>query len=263
MHRASRTAPTGSLSLTLLSLLVVHFATAGCTSTDHPPTAMTGQFNMQPVPKHTGNTGGVLGGMKVIFIDAPAHLLGMATGQTPLRDVRMMEDRDFPDERRKGIYNLVANDFGQREPYTRRYRQIARDDPDYTVRAAAVRALNWSRDREAIPVFVAALSDQNPLVRWEAAKALSNIPDPSAADPLSRTLGNQAETRDVRIAAAEALRNYRTLSVARVLAASLSGRDFGLAWQSRWSLKILTGKDLGYDESAWLGYFTGPEKPFG
>jgi hypothetical protein len=53
------------------------------------------------------------------------------------------------------------------------------------------------------------------------------------------------------------------MGVARVLAASLSGRDFGLAWQSRWSLKILTGKDLGYDESAWLGYLTGPEKPLG
>jgi hypothetical protein len=101
------------------------------------------------------------------------------------------------------------------------------------------------------------------MVRWEAAKALSNIPDPSAAEPLSRTLGNQAETKDVRIAAAEALRHYRTMGVARVLAASLSGRDFGLAWQSRWSLKILTGKDLGYDESAWLGYLTGPEKPLG
>jgi hypothetical protein len=48
-----------------------------------------------------------------------------------------------------------------------------------------------------------------------------------------------------------------------VLAAALSGRDFGLAWQSRWSLKIITNRDYRYDEHAWLEYFAGPEKPFG
>src|SRR5205085_9778257 len=113
------------------------------------------------------------------------------------------------------------------------------------------------------PLFIAALSDANPGVRLQAAKALSNIPDPSAADPLSRTLGNLAEQRDVRIAAAEALRHYRQIGVARVLAATLGARDFSIAWQSRWSLRILTGADYKYDERAWLTYLTGPTKPLG
>lgn len=243
-------------ALVLLGLL------AGCSSsTDHPPTPMTAQFDMKPVPRHTGNQG-LLGAMKTIFIDPPAHLLGMLTGQTPLREVRMMEDKSSADQRREGIYNLVRHDYGQKPPYTTRYRQIAQNDPDETVRAAAVRALNWSRDRGALPIFIDALKDSSAMVRWQATKALSNIPDPSAVDPLLAVIENTTETKNVRIAAAEALRNYREVKVARVLAGTLSGRDFGLAWQSRWSLRILTGKDFGYDETAWLNYLTSAGRPF-
>ena len=61
----------------------------------------------------------------------------------------------------------------------------------------------------------------------------------------------------------QALRHYRQINVARVLAGTLVGRDFGIAWQSRWSLHILTGQDFRYDEHAWLEYLTGPNKPLG
>jgi hypothetical protein len=43
----------------------------------------------------------------------------------------------------------------------------------------------------------------------------------------------------------------------------LNQKDFGLAWQARRSLKFMTGKDLSYDENAWLQYITGPSKPLG
>jgi hypothetical protein len=208
---------------------------------------------MKPVPKWWG--GGRFSGV--------GHAIDLMTGKTPIRDVRMMEDRESADQRRMGIYRLAARDFGQREPYTKRYQQIAQSDPDHTVRAAAVRALNASRDRSAVPVFIAALADKNEMVRLQAAKALSNVPDPSAADPLSRTLGNQVETKDVRIAAAEALRHYKSMGVGRVLAGALTSRDFGIAWQARWSLRILTSHDYRYDERAWLEFLTGPQKPLG
>jgi len=228
--------------------------TAGCSSADNPPTPMTASFDMKPVPKHwPGGTSSLLG--------TPGRAIDLMTGKTPLRYVRMMENKDSPDQRRQGIYMLVAHSWAQAEPYTKRYRQIAQSDPDALVRAAAIRALNASRDRAAIPIFIAALSDNSPQVRLQAAKALSNVPDPTAAEPLSRTLGNQAEQKDVRIAASEALRHYRTIGVARVLAGTVGGRDFGVAWQSRWSLRILTGRDYRYDERAWLEYLTGPGKP--
>jgi hypothetical protein len=239
--------------IVVASLGLFMAACAGGCAGDQPPTPMTASFNMQPVPKRTGNH----------FFSEVSHTFGALRGKTPVADVRMMENPNSADERRKGIYNLVQRDFGQQEPYTKRYRQIAQNDPDATVRATAIRASNASRDREAIPVFIGALNDKIDLVRLQAAKALSNNPDPSATDPLMRMLGNQAESRDVRIAAAEALRHYRNADVARVLVGVVGGRDFSLAWQSRWTLKILTGRDLGYDEHAWLEFLASPNKPLG
>jgi hypothetical protein len=187
----------------------------------------------------------------------------VVTGKTALKSVQKMEDSHSADNRRKGIYELAKTDFGQRDPYIRRYRQIAQNDPDFTVRAAAIRASNWSRDKQAVPVFVSALNDANELVRWEAAKALSNVPDASAVEALTKTVGNAAETKNVRIAAADALRHYKNFSAARALVATLGGKDFGLAWQSRQSLRVMTGNDLRYDERAWLEYLTSNAKPLG
>ena len=245
------------LRLTALAAGACLFAEflTGCSSADKPPTPVTASFDMHPVPGHTGGAGS--------FFEAPRHAVNLMTGKTPLRDVRMMENKDNPDERRKGILALSSKSWGQVEPYTKRYRQIAQADPDALVRAAAIRALNASRDRAAVTIFTAALADASPFVRLQAAKALSNVPDPSAVEALSRALGNQTEQKDVRIAAAEALRHYRQIGVARVLAGTLGGRDFGVAWQSRWSLRILTGRDYKYDERAWLEYLTGSEKPLG
>ena len=181
----------------------------------------------------------------------------------PSRAARMMEDEKSADIRRKGINDLVRWDFAQDGPYVKRYRQIAQDDPDPLVRATALRALNRARDAEARPLFIAALRDPSPEVKLEAAKALSNLPDPNAAAPLIRVVTDPEQDRDVRIAAADALRYYKSVEVARALIPRLSERDFGVAWQSRRSLRNITGRDLKYDEAAWLAYITGPEKPLG
>jgi HEAT repeat protein len=136
-------------------------------------------------------------------------------------------------------------------------------DEDSTVRAAAVRACNRSRDDKATLVFIKGLADSSEWVRLEAAKGLANLPDPRAAVPLAAVANNGEENRDVRIAAADALKYYRTLAVARVLSSLLADRDFSICWQARRSLVYLTHRDLGYDQGAWLEYFAGPEKPLG
>lgn len=256
MRVFGKTATGAAGCLLIVVVVVVLVSAAGCSSADRPPTPMTASFDMTPVPKRES-------GAVTAVVMFPVEAVNFLAGNRPIRFVSMMENKDSADERRKGIVELSSRPFGQKEPYTRRYRQIAQADPDYTVRATAIRALNRSRDRSAVPIFIKALTDENPMVRLQAAKALSNIPDPSASESLARTLGNQAETRDVRIAAAEALRHYRDMGVARVLAGTLGQRDFSIAWQSRWSLSIMTGKNLGYDERKWLEYLTGPTKPFG
>ena len=187
------------------------------------------------------------------------------TGGTALKAARAMYNEQLPDERRKGINKLVEHEYGRRAPYTKRYIELASADPDFLVRATAIRALNISRYKPATPVFIAALKDKDahPMVRLEAAKALANVPDPDAAKLLIDAVQNATEDRDVRIAAADALKHYKQIDVARTLAGTLRGNDFGLAWQSRRSLEDLTGRDLRYDQSAWLAYLTGPTKPFG
>lgn len=198
----------------------------------------------------------------------PFKLLGQVfaytfEGDRPNRAARMMENPASADARRRGINDLVRWDFAQEGPYVRRYRQIAAGDPDPLVRATAIRALNRARDAEARALFITALADASAEVRLEAAKALDNLPDPNAAGPLVRIVSNPDEDRDVRLAAAEALRHYRSIEVARALIPRLGEVDFGVAWQSRRSLRQITGRDLRYNESAWLEYITGPDKPFG
>ena len=184
-------------------------------------------------------------------------------GNTPGRYARMMEDPTSADNRRVGITTIVRNDFAQRPPFTTRYRQIFQDDPDPLVRATALRALNVSRDVEASDLYIKALADPDVLIRLEGAKALSNMPNPDAVDPLLRVLNAAEEDQDVRIAAASALRHYPRVEVARALAGMLETRPFGIAWQSRRSLKRITGVDYAYDNNAWLEYLKNPTQPLG
>jgi hypothetical protein len=182
-----------------------------------------------------------------------------------------MDDPLFPDKRRQGVNEVVVRSVGRRPPYTTKYIQLAQNDPDYTVRAIAIRALNRSRDASADPVFVRALSDDQPLVRLEAAKALNRLPDPTAVPLLIVHLqptydtGNfddrgtpiqQDEIQDVRIASAEALAHYKALNVARALVDMLDSRDFGIASEAHNSLRMITGQDFAYDQGAWLNYLT-------
>jgi hypothetical protein len=206
---------------------------------------------------------GLFRGTGYLLFGLPGELIAYASGDTPARAVRLMENERFPDARRRGINDLLHWDFAQNGPYVRRYREIARNDPDPYVRSIAVRALNRCRDADARPIFVAGLSDNSPLVRLESAKALVNLPDPSAADGLIRLVTRAEEDRDVRIAAADALGYYRRLEVARALTPRLGEHDFSVAWQARRSLQRLTGRDFYYNEAAWLEYITGPDKPFG
>jgi len=184
------------------------------------------------------------------------------SGKTALSAARKMESTNA-DERRAGINYLVRFDYAKRTPYTTRYKQIAQSDAEPTVRAIAIRALNRARDRSATSVFVSALNDKSDLVRLESAKALANVPDRGAIEPLQKIVLNPNDNKDVRIAAADALRHYHEPNGIRSLVSVLNGKDFGVAWQARKSLRTLTGKDMRYDESRWLALLSGQPKPVG
>jgi hypothetical protein len=243
----------------LLLSIVLLWSTPGCASQKPAPGENSG--NTVQDPKSAGNYVSGVGSGLNDFSKGVTQFIQNLSGDTPVKYARMTMS-DSADARRIGINGLVEEDFGKHPPYTNRYADLASMDPDPLVRATAIRALNQSREKSRTKLFIKSLSDPSPLVRLEAAKALRRVPDPDAAEPLLKVLNAPNEDKDVRIAAAEALQHYKRLDVARSLVALLSNRDFGLAWQSRRSLKALTGRDLFYDDSAWLQYLTGPEKPF-
>lgn len=189
------------------------------------------------------------------------RLYNLSIGDTPLKYATQMEDAKSADTRREGMMELVQNRFARKDPYTKRYGQIAQSDREYLVRAAAIRALNYSRNRQRMDLFIAALDDPQPIVRLEAAKALANLPDEQAIPKLIAHLQKE-DDKDIRIACADALRNYRNLDVGRTLVAAIVDRDFGVAWQAHESLVLMTGRDFRYDESAWLEYLSKGAKPF-
>jgi hypothetical protein len=251
--------------------------TGGCLHSVQSPQAAI--YNSNDADPTRSNTPALLGDVENFFTFPFTYIgqqIEVSRGNTPGRAAHEMNDSNAdPDTHRQGIVNLVTKwNFTHRPPYTTRFKQIAQSDPNDTVRAMAIRALNISRDQTATPIFIAALDDDSDLVRLEAAKALANIPDPNAIPALLRCLEGRREdlpqarnetqeSKDVRIAAADALRHYHTLEVARSLVNQLDQRDFGIAWQSNRSLMALTGRNFWYDESAWLQFLTGPEKPFG
>src|SRR5690606_31987782 len=131
---------------------------------------------------------------------------------------RMLSNPEaLPDDLRVAILGLTQYDHGREPPYTEAYAQFAQGSRNDLVRAAGVRALNISRDSSATDLFIEKLADPSPKVRLEAAKALANLPDEEAAAPLLGLATSPDEDVDVRIAAVDALRHYRTADLMRSL----------------------------------------------
>jgi hypothetical protein len=206
---------------------------------------------------------GVVQNISTTFVGGVVDFYNYILGRTPFDAAKNLLDPASADRRRKAVFYLADRGYGRQEPYTVYYQEMARTDMHATVRAAAIRALNRARDEQSIPLFIQALQDGNDRVRLEAAKALANMPDPAAQEPLIRRLVDAEEAIDVRIAAADALRHYRNAQTAQALVRVLRDRSFGVSWQARQSLLLMTGQDFRYDPAAWLTYLAGTESPFG
>lgn len=251
----------GAVSLVAMGLLT------GCHKSlpKHDPNS-TVELVPSSIPQEARKPSGwqqVFRPVKLVFVTFPGFILDHFTGNTPLDNAQRMEDPTFPDERRRGIYATVEPVAGRVPPYTERYAQLAQLDTDTTVRVAAIRALNISRDKTATDAFIRALSDPNVTIRLEGAKALGNVPDEKAVPALIKVMNSTAEDKDVRVAAARALVFYRRLDVGRALIGVLQDKDFAVSWQARQTLMFLTGKDYRYSESAWLELITSDAKPLG
>jgi hypothetical protein len=214
--------------------------------------------------------------VRQVFYETPRRVLSLYAGKTPGTYARMMEDDTSADARRLGILRLVADyPFAREDPYVTRYWQIAQGDPNVSVRQAAVRALDRSRDARVVPLAIKYLEDPDAQLRLEAAKALANLPDERAVPALTRHMNGtielrgesgrlepQQEDRDVRVACADALRNFATKDVARSLVDVLRDKQFEVSYQAKKSLMLLTGHDYRYNAGKWREYLTATARPF-
>jgi hypothetical protein len=159
-----------------------------------------------------------------------------------------------PDKQREGMLRLTDFKFARQGVYIAGYAHKAVAGEDFTIRAAGIRALNRCRAKGFTNLFLGALAEDEPLLQLEAADALGNIPDPAAIPALIARLEDPATNVDVRISCAEALRNFHSTEAMNALVSVLDDSSFGVAWQARQSLELLTGQDFLYDAKSWLNY---------
>lgn len=108
-----------------------------------------------------------------------------------------------------------------------------------------------------------ALTDEDELVRLEAARGLQRIHAPQAVPVLLERLDRSIEPNpDVRTEAAIALGQYPENRVVRGLIAALADRRLAVNSGTLESLRTLTGQDFGYDRRAWLDWFGASKTPF-
>ena len=171
---------------------------------------------------------------------------------TPSETARQAFNVYDADKRRQSL-NLLSNaPWGGEAPYLRTYRLLV-NDPDPTVRAAALRALGRHGGIEDLPAIQPYLSDRTAFVRWEAAMAMQRLHHPTSIDPLIKAVRDD-EDADVRQAAANALAQYPEPKVFQALVGALNDDDFGVVEEAEHSLQTLTGQELGQDGAAWLAW---------
>jgi HEAT repeat protein len=183
-------------------------------------------------------------------MDPVAAIVEMLRGDSAAQLARDALNTYDADRRREAVVRLANADYGGDEPFVRLYRLLL-DDPDPTVRAAAVMALGEHAPPGDALMIAAMLEDDSAYVRWEAAKALQKIHHPGVAPELSTALNND-EDADVRMAAAEALGQYADAAVFQTLVSALSDRNRGVVRAANESLRTLTGQDLDADAAQWL-----------
>ncbi|MBI3098673.1 MAG: HEAT repeat domain-containing protein [Planctomycetes bacterium] len=128
-------------------------------------------------------------------------------------------------------------------------------DPDWEVRAAAALSLGMIRDKTSLdPVIEVLKSDKDERTRALTCEALSLFGDPKTNEPLAAALKDAGWS--VRVGALQALVATKAMAtigdIIEMMDREKDGRLKGDCWQA---LCKLTGKDLGFNASAWRDWW--------
>lgn len=120
-------------------------------------------------------------------------------------------------------------------------------------RVAVTQSLGGYPFPDAMKGLEHAARDPHPLVRAEAARALSRLNSADAIDPLA-TMARSDRIADVRRAAVEALTCLRDPRVPAALLEALRDEDLLVARTAALGLRLHTAADLGEDYEAWAAH---------
>jgi hypothetical protein len=181
---------------------------------------------------------------------------------TPMEAAAWAADPYDADKRYRGLLLLSNATWGGERVYLEMYR-LAADDPDPGVRSAAISALAMHGTAEDAPLVARHIDDAAEEVRWHACRAMQRMYYPAAAPALLDRLkiANEPATQ-VRAAAARALGQYPEMRVLQGLIGALGERQLAVNEHALTSLEILTGREFGYDDRAWLRWVNAEPEPF-
>lgn len=181
--------------------------------------------------------------------------LAFGAPPTPAEAARWAVDPNSPDNRQQGILLLANAVFGGETVYMELYR-IALDDEDAAVRAAAVRAMALhGGPPEGRLVMERLARSEDPLVRREAARAMTRIHVPESVPLLINAVDPEAEAdAETRALAAEALAQHREPRAVQALIGALTDTRLLVSSSARRSLITLTGVDQGIEPEPWLNW---------
>jgi len=169
-------------------------------------------------------------------------------------------DPELYEDRYEAAVSLAKEVLDGTPSYVARRDDIAKglrgrlDDRSALVRQVAIDGLVAVEGAGAAAAIADRLRDRDVWVRYTAVKALGRIQARDRAEGIAHAL-RRDEGRDVRRAAAQALREARATEAARELFLALAGDDSpdrsGVRYHAYLALRALTGKDPGESPRAW------------
>ena len=185
-------------------------------------------------------------------MDEAAQEKTAALAQQPADEARLPADKDT----QKRIAELISR-LGDREPSVRdsvvtALEQTgppavapliaAMEDEDWIVRQGASQALGRIGDPQAVEPLIIALGDKNQWIRRYAAEALGLIGDEQAIEPLVAALKD--DSPGIRTVAAKALESIRGLAAPQEQASGSKGKQARTIIEKLIDLKIYIGAGI-------------------
>jgi HEAT repeat protein len=154
---------------------------------------------------------------------------------------------------RMNAATLAAAD---RERFAQQVLDLASNDPNPLIRAAAVQTLGKLSTPSVLPGLQMAARDAQKQVRVAACEAWGDAGGVQAMEALTELVRND-EDLDVRIAATEQLGRFQDPLVVSALGLALNDQNPALQYSAVESLRTSTGRDFGDSVPAWREYVAG------